>query len=247
MNEPMRTPDEQKRAAARTAVAEIESGMIVGLGSGTTAAHAIAELGARFSAGLSVRAVPTSLGAAAAAERAGIPLLDLSAHATVDLAIDGVDEIDPAFRAIKGGGGAMVCEKVVASAATRMIAIADASKAVPMLGAVPLPVEVLPFATGFVMRSLAALGIQPRLRHTGGGARWITDQGNVVLDCRGAPFSELAALAVAIDAVPGVIGHGLFLSEIDALYIASPDGTVARRERLAPYRRDADPGKAVKP
>jgi len=222
--------DCRKQAAAEAAVAEIRDGMIVGLGTGTTAAYAIAALARRIRDGLSVQAVATSERTSDTARRLGIAVIAMDEIDALDLAIDGVDEIDPSFRAIKGAGGAMLREKVVADAAARMIAIADASKAVERLGARPLPVEVLPMASAFVARRIAALGGKPRLRAgTDGPAR--SDQGNAILDCIFGAIAEPEALAAAIAAIPGALGHGLFLREIDALYLAGAHG-VERRDRV---------------
>ena len=216
----------QKRAAAEAAVAEVEAGMLVGLGTGTTAAYAIAALARRHAEGLRITCVATSLATAATAEAAGLTIRDMGEVATVDLAIDGVDEIDPALRAIKGGGGAMLREKVVAAAATSMIAIADAGKAVPRLGVHPVPVELLPFASAAVAARVAALGATPVLRHQADGAPFATDQGNHVLDCAFDALDDPAAIAAALAAIPGVLGHGLFLDEIDALYLGTDEGVV---------------------
>jgi ribose 5-phosphate isomerase A len=222
------TQDDEKRLAADAAVEEVESGMLVGLGTGSTAAHAIARLGEKVRAGLDVRAVVTSLASEALARAAGIPLLDFADVATLDLTIDGADEIDPGLRAIKGAGGAMLREKVVAAAARRMIVIADGSKRVARLGAAKVPVEVLPFARSFVAARLVALGalVVPR-----DGGVYRTDQGNVVLDCHFAALDPVAD-AARIAAIPGALGHGLFLDEVDAAYIAA-HGVVTRLEREA--------------
>ncbi|MEO5866844.1 MAG: ribose-5-phosphate isomerase RpiA [Sphingomonas sp.] len=221
------TRDEDKRAAAEAAVAEIRSGMIVGLGTGSTAAFAIAALGAKARAGLDVRAVATSLASERLARDAGIAVFDFADIAVLDLAIDGADEIDDQCRAIKGAGGAMLREKIVASAARRMIVVADGSKRVAALGAAPVPVEVLPFARTFAEMRLGALGATPILR---GGGAYRTDQGNLVFDCRFAALADPAAAAARLAAIPGAVGHGLFLDEVDAAYIAS-DGIVTRLER----------------
>jgi ribose 5-phosphate isomerase A len=221
---------ESKRAAARAAVEEVEDGMLVGLGTGSTVAFAIAALGERVARGLHVRATATSLRTAAAAEELGIPLLAFDDLAAIDLAIDGVDEIDPAFRAIKGAGGAMLREKIVATAAARMVAIADASKAVERLGAARVPVEVLPFARSFVARTVTALGGRPELRRDDAGLPWRTDQENLILDCAFGTIADSGALAAALSAIPGLLGHGLFVDEIDALYLGDASGVV-RRER----------------
>ncbi len=231
------TLDAWKQAAAHAAVAEVADGMIVGLGTGSTAAHAIAAIGARVARGLAIRAVATSLHTHRAALAAGIAMLDFADVPAIDLCIDGVDEIDPALRAIKGGGGAMLREKIVATAATRMIAIADATKPVAQLGMRPVPVEVLPFARAFVSARIAALGGQPVLREAA-GAVWHSDQGNILLDCAFGQIADPAALADALAAIPGLLGHGLFLDEIAAAYVAGADG-VLRCDKAA--HRDDEP------
>jgi ribose 5-phosphate isomerase A len=151
--------------------------------------------------------------------------LPLSDIAEIDLCIDGVDEIDPELRAIKGAGGAMLREKIVASAARRMIAIADGSKAVPRLGTRVLPVEVLPLARTFAEHRLVKLHCDPVLRSAEGQAV-LTDQGNLIFDCHFADLGDLEALDARLSAIPGLVGHGLFLTEIDALYLGGPDGVI---------------------
>jgi len=214
-----------KRAAACAAVAEIEDGMLVGLGTGSTANFAIAALGERVAAGLKVTTIPTSLDAGRAAEAAGLPALSFDTLAKLDLAIDGADELDPQLRAIKGKGGAMLREKVVAAAATRMIVIVDAGKQVTRLGRGALPVEVLPFAAGFVSHRIEELRATVSQRMAG-DACYRTDQDNIVLDCRFGPIDDPQALASALSAIPGMLGHGLFLDEIDAAYVGGSNGVV---------------------
>jgi len=216
--------DDDKRRAAEAAVAEVRDGMLVGLGTGSTAIHAIHAIAA---AGLRIEAVATSAASDVLARSLGIPVRDFAGVARVDLTIDGVDEIDGRFHAIKGAGGAMLREKIVAAASDRMVVVADGSKRVAVIGAAALPVEVLPFAAGFVadrLRSLFA-SVVPR-----DGGRYRTDNDGLVLDCRTAVEPDHAALAGSLSAIPGVLGHGLFLTEIDAAYIASA-GTVTRLER----------------
>ncbi|HEX7694463.1 MAG TPA: ribose-5-phosphate isomerase RpiA [Sphingomonas sp.] len=221
--------DDDKRLAALAAVAEVQPGMLIGLGTGSTAAHAIAAIGALVARGLEIDAVATSLASAKLAEKHGISLLDFEVVAAVDLAIDGADEIDAQCRAIKGAGGAMLREKIVASAASRMIVIADGSKRVGRLGAALVPVEVLPFARSFVARQLQLIGAAPELRKAGSDP-YLTDQDNIVFDCVFADLDDPERLAASLSAIPGVLGHGLFVSEIDAAYIAH-DGSVDRLER----------------
>ena len=218
--------DDDKRLAAEAAVAEVQADMCVGLGTGSTVRFAIDALAARVRDGLRIAAVATSERSAVQARAGGIVVRDFADVATVDLTIDGADEIDARLRAIKGAGGAMLREKVVAAASTRMVVIADASKQVAAIGAAKLPVEVLPFARAFVARRLAALGAQVTVRPEP------TDNGNLVLDATFAVFPEPIALAAAIDALPGALGHGLFLREVDAAYVAA-NGVVTRLERGA--------------
>lgn len=218
----------QKRSAARAAVAEVEPGMLVGLGTGSTAAFAIEALGERVATGLSIRAIATSRATEKAAAAAGIALLAFDDIATVDLCIDGVDEIDLQLRAIKGAGGAMLREKIVAQAATRMIAVADASKLVARLGAASVPVEVLPFARSAVARAIGDLDGVATLRE-----RARTDQDNIVLDCRFPSIGAPAELASALSAIAGVLGHGLFPSEINVLYVGAGAGTAAEVQCFA--------------
>ncbi|WP_174274529.1 ribose-5-phosphate isomerase RpiA [Sphingomonas bacterium] len=215
--------DGEKRAAAEAAVAEIEAGMLVGLGTGTTAAFAIAALGERARAGLRIKCVATSFATARAAEAVGLAILDMADQASVDLCIDGVDEIDPDLRAIKGGGGAMVREKIVAAAASRMIAIADSSKAVTRLGSRAVPIEVLEFGWRFVAAEVGRLGAIVTARQSG-STFYRSDQGNPVLDCSFAELGDPAALSAVLDALPGMVGHGLFIGEIDALYLGTAAG-----------------------
>lgn len=222
--------DDDKRLAAEAAVAEIADGMRVGLGSGSTVAFAIAAIGRRLAEWPRATFFSTSQRTTNAARDAGIPIARFADQAEIDLAIDGVDEIDPQFSAIKGGGGAMLREKVIASAAQRMVAIADGSKRVAALGKAPVPVEILPLARGFVAARATALGADPALRMTGAGKEFRTNQGNLILDCHFGAIADPAALAAALQAIPGALGHGLFLTEIDAAYIAA-DGIVTKMER----------------
>jgi ribose 5-phosphate isomerase A len=214
-----------KRAAACAAVAEIEDGMLVGLGTGTTANFAISALGERVAAGLKVTTIATSLAAAQAAEAAGLPTLPFETLARVDLAIDGADELDPQLRAIKGKGGALLREKIVAVAATRMIAVVDTGKQVARLGRGALPVEVLPFAAGFVSDRIERLGATVSQRMAG-EACYRTDQDNIILDCRFGSIDDPQELASALSAIPGMLGHGLFLDEIDTAYVGGSDGVI---------------------
>ena len=224
--------DDDKKAAALAAIDEVRAGMLVGLGSGSTAAFAIQALGERVARGLSITAVATSRASEALAHVAGIPVVDFADVAQIDLTIDGVDEIAPDLTAVKGAGGAMLREKVVAAASLRMVAIADGSKRVAHLGRAKLPVEVLPFAREFTARALCRLCSTATVRMD--GARpFQTDNGNIVFDCFGWPASDPHALATILDSLPGVVGHGLFLTEVAAAYVAEYEiVTRVERDRL---------------
>ncbi|MBW8745184.1 MAG: ribose-5-phosphate isomerase RpiA [Sphingomonas sp.] len=212
--------DSDKKAAAIAAADEVRAGMLVGLGTGSTAFFLIEELGRRFAGGLIFRAVATSLASERQAKALGIPVLPFSEVAQIDLAIDGADEIDPQLRAIKGAGGAMLREKCVAASAARMVVIADSSKTVAQLGTtMPVPCETLPFAQAFVARALEDLGarVAPRMKD---GALYRTDQDNLILDCHFGPIADPAGLAARLSSIPGMLGHGLFVSEVDGFYCA---------------------------
>lgn len=221
--------DDDKRLAAEAAVDEIVDGMLVGIGTGSTVAHAIRAIARRLHDLHDTVFFATSIATVQAARDAGIPIGRFALASRLDLTIDGADELDPTFRAIKGGGGALLREKIVAEASDRMIAIIDASKRVAKLGGVPLPVEVLPFARGFVAARIAALGAEPVVRMGDDGV-WRSDQGNIILDCHFPAIDEPGRLATALQAIPGVMGHGLFLREIDAAYVADR-GVVTKLER----------------
>ena len=213
--------DEDKRLAAETAADEVRDGMLVGLGTGSTAAFLIAALARRRPR---ITCVATSEASAAAARRAGLDVRDMADLARLDLTIDGADEIDARLFAIKGAGGAMLREKVAAAASDRMVVIADGSKRVDRIGAAKLPVEVLPFAAGYVDAALRALGGAVERRKV------LSDNGNAILDATFGAMPDPVALAAAVDAIPGALGHGLFLREVNAAYIAD-GGVVTRLER----------------
>ena len=222
--------DADKQAAALAAADEVKDGMLVGLGTGSTAFFLIEELGRRFASGLEFRAVATSIASETQAKALGIPVLPFSEVARIDVAIDGADEIDPQLRAIKGAGGAMLREKCVAASAARMVVIADSSKLVAQLGTtMPVPCETLPFAQAYVGRALADLGARVMLREKD-GAPYRTDQDNLIFDCHFGPIPDPAALAARLSSIPGMLGHGLFVTEIDAVYCAK-DGSATFTKR----------------
>jgi ribose 5-phosphate isomerase A len=229
---PLPDADTLKRAAALEAVKLVRSGMTVGLGTGSTAVHAVTELGRLLATGelTGIRGVPTSLQTREQALTAGIPLVELDAHG-VDIAIDGCDEVDAQLRAIKGLGGALTREKIVAASAGLFVLIADDSKAVEQLGErTPVPVEVIPFGWQRTSELLTELAGTVTLR--GGANPLITDNGNLVLDVQlSFPFDPLT-LAAELKLLPGVVEHGLFITEADLAFIAGPAGT-RRLERPA--------------
>jgi ribose 5-phosphate isomerase A len=207
----------QKRAAAARAIAFVEPGMRLGLGTGSTARHFIELLGERVRAGLKISAVPTSEATRAQAEQVGIALTTLDEAPGLDLTVDGADEIAPDLSLIKGGGGALLREKIVASASSAMIVIADESKWVETLGRFPLPIEIVPFGATAIRRAVetvaAAAGCPAPapLRRTQDGHPFVTDGGHWLID---APLQRIAdprALAARLSAVPGVVEHGLFI------------------------------------
>jgi ribose 5-phosphate isomerase A len=219
-----------KARVAKAAVDEIRDGMIVGLGTGSTAALAIEALGHRVAEGLVVTTVATSLASARLAISAGITVVPFDDIARIDIAIDGADEIDAGFRAIKGGGGALLREKIVARSAEQMICIVDAGKVTDRLGRGPVPVEVLPFARTFVTDAIQSLWGEARLRQADNRLA-ITDQGNLLLDCSFADLPDPEKLAWQLQNIPGLIAHGLFLSEIDVVLLGERSG-VSRHRRV---------------
>lgn len=221
--------DEQKRAAAARALDFVGEGMRLGLGTGSTAAHFVDLLGEKVAAGLTVRCVPTSEATRAQAESLGIPLATLDELPELDLTVDGADEIGPGLALIKGGGGALLREKIVASASARMVVIADASKHVAVLGAFPLPVEVVPFgmaATERAMRKVfSALGLEGDLvARRSGAALFVTDNGNHIFDCHLQRIADPDALARGLAGIAGVVEHGLFIGIASTAILAGPDG-----------------------
>jgi ribose 5-phosphate isomerase A len=227
--------DLKRRAAEAAAEAELRNGMRVGLGTGSTAKHFVDLVGARMKAGETFLCVPTSEATRAQAMSLGIPLTTLDEVDTLDLTVDGADELHDTLALIKGGGAALLREKMVASASTRMIVIADASKHVRVLGAFPLPVEIVQFCPGATTRAVrkafADCGIEasPRLRLLPSGAPLITDNGNFILDCASSGIPDPAALAARLSVIPGVVEHGLFIGLCAAAYIATPQGCTVLR------------------
>jgi ribose 5-phosphate isomerase A len=222
--------DGQKRAAAACAVEFVRPGMRLGLGTGSTAKHFVALLGERVRAGLDVIAVPTSVATGRDAERLGIPLTTLDETPELDLTVDGADEIAPDLGVIKGGGGALLREKIVASASARLIIIADESKWVSALGRFPLPIEVVPFGLGATRRAIeratAAMGCPgpALLRRSKDGHAFVTDSGHWILDAALQRISDPRSLADRLASIAGVVEHGLFVGLAQAAVIANASG-----------------------
>ncbi len=217
-----------KRRAARAAAAHVESGSVIGLGSGSTARYFIQIVGRRLSEGElgDILGVPTSVKAAADASESGIPMTSLDEHPELDLAVDGADQIDGGLEAIKGGGGALLREKVVASASREYILIADERKLTQRLGeGCPLPVEVLPFSLGTVLHRMGGMSAKAVLRRRGGGQDpVVTDNGNFVVDADFGAISDPEGLEAELKTIPGILETGLFLGYADLAYIGVPDG-----------------------
>jgi ribose 5-phosphate isomerase A len=224
--------DIAKFNAAQAALQYVKDGMIVGLGTGSTSAHFVRQLGERVRQGLRVKGVPTSEATRNLAEQAGVPLLEISQVSSIDVDVDGADEIDTAFRLIKGGGGALLREKIVAAASKQMVVIADESKWVDSLGAFPLPVEVTRFGFALtqerVSRALRATGCEGHevvLRVAGkSNEPVITDGGNYILDAHAQHIPDPAALAAALKEIAGVVEHGLFIGLAHVVIIGKGKG-----------------------
>jgi len=209
-----------KIVAAQRSLEFVKDGMAVGLGSGSTATHFIRLLGEKVRVGLKIRSIASSKASEDLARSLSIPITDFRQVSEIDVAIDGADEIGPRLALIKGGGGALLREKIVASAARRFIVVADSSKIVRCLGKFPLPVEVIPMAAPLVERKILALGIRSKVRQAKMGGDYITDEGNLILDCACGEIADPEALAAAIRAMVGVVEHGLFLNMAEMALVA---------------------------
>ncbi|OAI40941.1 ribose-5-phosphate isomerase [bacterium SCGC AG-212-C10] len=219
--------DEQKRLAAEFAVGLIEPGMVVGLGVGSTAIHAVNRIGRLLREGglTGIVCIPCSKSTEAAARALGIPLTTLDEHPVVDLTIDGADEVDPEKNLIKGAGGALLREKIVAQASRREVIVVDAGKHSPVLGTRwPVPVEVMAFGCGSQQRYLASIANAATLRIAENGQPYLTDQGNVIIDCTFGPMHDPGAIARLLEGRAGVVEHGLFLGLATDLVTATADG-----------------------
>jgi ribose 5-phosphate isomerase A len=209
--------DQEKKLAARASVQFVRDGDVVGLGSGSTAAYAVQFLGERIRDGLKIRGIPTSVQTQKLATYVGIPLTTLDEVQQIDVTIDGADEFDPELRLIKGGGGALLREKIIASATRQEIITADSSKQVSILGKFPLPVEVIRFSEAIVSKKISGVGATVQLRKDRAGEPFITDEGHHILDCHFGQIPDPPALAHALSEIPGVVEHGLFINLADVV------------------------------
>jgi ribose 5-phosphate isomerase A len=203
--------EQEKEAAGRAAAELVRDGDVVGLGTGSTAYFTVIALGERVKAGLKMIGIPTSVKTADLARAVGIRLTTLDEHPEIDITIDGADEVGPQLNLIKGGGGALTREKVIASASRKMVVVADSGKIVPMLGKFPLPVEVIAFARTVVERKIVSLGAVPKMRTKPDGSPYLTDNGNPILDCSFGQIPDPPVLALALNTTPGIVEHGLFI------------------------------------
>ena len=223
--------DALKQAAGERAVDWVESGMVVGLGTGSTAIHAIRRIAALIQSGelRDVLGVPTSTASEASARELGIPLTTLGEHPVVDLTIDGADEVDPELNLIKGGGGALLHEKVVAQASLREVIVVDETKLSPLLGSShALPVEIVPFAWRPEEEYLADLGADVNVRRGADNDVFVTDEGNWIMDCTFAPIQDLQRLSDRLARRAGIVDHGLFIGLATDLLVAGAHGVEHR-------------------
>ncbi len=232
-NDPI-TSDLEKAAAARASLRFVHDGNIVGLGTGSTAAHAVRFLGERVRAGLKIRGIPTSVQTRDLATSVGIPLTTFDeirpiGLQPIDVTIDGADQFDAQLRLIKGGGGALLREKIIASASKQVVIIADSSKQVAVLGRFPLPVEAIPFAQSLVAARITALGATVKLRKDAKGTPFVTDEGHHILDCSFGQIPDPPALARKLSDMPGIVEHGLFIGLATIVLVAKGENVTELR------------------
>ena len=209
----------EKEAASRAAIKFVQDGQVVGLGTGSTAAYAVQFIGDRVKSGLKIRGIPTSIHTREMAAKLGIPLTGFDEVQQIDVTIDGADEFDPQLNLIKGGGGALLYEKVVASASRKLVIVADSSKQVAMLGSFPVPVEVITFALPLVRREIEQLGAAVVLRQKV-GKPFVTDEGHHILDCHFGRITDPPTLSTRLSDIPGIVEHGLFINRASVILVA---------------------------
>lgn len=222
--------DRGKKAAALESLRFIREGDIIGLGTGSTFDYILAPLAERVRAGLKILGIATSNQTAKAAAELGIPLTTLDQCQEIDIDIDGADEINPQLSLIKGGGGAFLREKIVASAAKKMVIVADSTKQVSVLGKAPVPVEVIPFAQALVTKEIMALGAKVNLRKDKHGEIYVTDESHHILDCNFGRIADPHSLELQLEDIPGVVGHGLFIGMADVVLIGKGDSVIELRK-----------------
>jgi ribose 5-phosphate isomerase A len=222
----MLTKDETKKLAAVQALAYIQPGMTIGIGTGSTVYWFIQELAKLVKQGFMCRCVPTSNATDLLAKQLGIPMLELNDVSTIDVTIDGADEIDPQLTLIKGGGGALLQEKMVAAASEKLVIIADGTKLVKQLGAFPLPVEVVPYGWKHIQHHIQYANDIPAILRMKNEQPFITDHGHYILDCHFKEIKDPDDLTVTLNTIPGVVENGLFIRMANLAIIADADGTV---------------------
>lgn len=233
--------DQEKQRAATAALRWVRDGMVLGLGTGSTAAHFITQLGEKVRGGLKVQGTATSQASEALARQVGIPLLEPRRGLRFDLTVDGADELDPHLRLIKGGGGALLREKIIATASDYMLVIADSTKAVAQLGRFPLPLEVVPFALPWVMDAVEDLGGAPvvRVDKQKPGELFRSDQGNLIVDCHFNTLPDPEGLALRLQQIPGIVEQGLFLGLAKAAVVAQGEQALVWLPGAEPVAADS--------
>lgn len=223
--------DAEKEIAARASLKYVHDGQVVGLGSGSTATIAIRLLGERVRAGLKIRGIPSSVASHDLAQQLGIPLITFEDAQEIDVTIDGADEFDPALNLIKGGGGAMLREKVVAFASRQLVIVTDSSKQVAVLGKFPVPVEVIGFAEPLIARKISDLGAKVVRRMDPTGKPYVTDEGHHILDCQFGQIPDPATLSRTLSEMPGLVEHGLFIGMASVVLMAKTGAGVEEFRR----------------